>query len=196
MKFGHLSPAEFVSLQMAAQPSLEDQEVLDFARGIEFQPGAPIDQGWVDYFSQDYCHAFAMAANEAFSGTHFVVVTDPYDLAYEADDPDDNLPAVVHVYAIIEHEGRDWALDVFGMRPAASIPSEVVERYAAGIVSCDEASLPDLQRLIQNPQSPDPAQAFRPLAEVTESIMDRTRTHVAEVFDQLMLERQAGPAPR
>lgn len=196
MKFGHLSPAEFVDLQRAPQVSAEDQEALDFARRIEFHPGAPICEGWVDYFSQDYCHAFAMAANEAFSGTHFVVVTDPYDLSYEADNPEDDLPAVVHVYAIVEHEGRDWALDVFGMRPAASISSEVVERYAAGIVACDEASLPDLQRLIQNPQSPDPAQAFRPLAEVTQSIMDRARTHVAEVFDQLLLEHQAGPAPR
>jgi hypothetical protein len=196
MIFGDLTPAEFVELQRADQVSAEDQKALDFARRIEFQPGGAIDQGWVDYYSQDFCHAFAIAAKEAHGGNRFVVVTDPYDLAHEAENPEDNLPAVVHVYAIIEHEGREWALDVFGMRPATSIQNEVVERYAAGIVACDEVSEIELKQFIRNPRSSSPTQSYRSLAELTDRIMSAAREHATEVLSALLPEAEATPNPR
>lgn len=196
MIFGQLSPDEFVSLRNAEQVSPEGQEALDFARSIEFRPGEPICQGWIDYYSQDFCHAFAMAAHEAFAGTHFVIITNPDELAYEAEDPEDSIPAVVHVYAIVEHEGRDWALDVYGMRPARSIMDEVVERYSAGIVAYDEVTLGGLKHLIRDPQSSSPTQAFRSLAEVSDRVMAGARERVAEVFQSLACELQAAPAPR
>lgn len=164
----------------AATPS--GREILDFARRIEFSPGGPLGLGWVEYYSQGWCNVFAKAANEAFDGRVYLVVTDPDDLAYEAPDPDDSLPVVIHVYAIIRRDDRDWALDVFGMRPLESVEREVVERYSRFIVACEEMPDHRLAHHTKNAGSTCPSNPFRSLPEITPSMLEKAHQHVQEVF--------------
>jgi predicted transcriptional regulator len=167
------------------------QAVLEFAQSVEFTPGAPLGQGWVDYYSQGACHVFALAAHGALGGKGFLLVTDPFDLNHEAEDPDDNMPAVIHVYAIIERAGRDWAIDVFGQRPVSEVEREVIERYSQGIVACDEMSEHQLLGLVRNAPSD-----CRPLEKVTPAMWDKAREHLEMTFPDLLSENQSEPAPK
>lgn len=164
---------------------------LECAQDVEFTPGGPLGQGWVDHYSQGACHVFALAAHGALGGKGFLLVTDPYDLSHEAEDPDDNMPAVIHVYAIVERAGRDWAIDVFGQRPVEAVEREVVERYSQGIVACDEISERQLLGLVRNAPSD-----CRPLEKVTPAMWNKAHEHLEMTFPDLLPENQTEPAPQ
>lgn len=86
-------------------------------------------------YSEGLCHAFAIALHREF-GWSLLVVTDDNETWWQCeDDPDNFIPAVVHVYAV-DHAGMAW--DILGCRPEDSVSSEVSDRFGVMETSQDD----------------------------------------------------------
>jgi len=95
--------------------------------------GIPIRQE--SLYSSGLCHVFAIALHRRF-GWPFLVVLDREERFWEdPDDPDNWLPAVVHVYAV-DPEGQAW--DVLGARPAQEAQADARSRWRIGEYDSEE----------------------------------------------------------
>ena len=84
------------------------------------------NDGERELYLRGSCHVMATALHRAF-GWSFLVVTDADELYWvDPTDPDNFIPAVVHVYATTP-DGLAW--DVLGSRPVDEVISELVERH-------------------------------------------------------------------
>jgi hypothetical protein len=104
----------------------------------------------LDLYTTGGCHLFAIAALDLFAATAdplgFRVVTDPEEPFWISEtDPDDQIPAVVHVYAVLRGPEGEIALDVFGARPLEAAVAECAERF--GVRSPGYEGYPDLEAL-------------------------------------------------
>lgn len=97
----------------------------------------------IAYYTRGSCHVLAIALERRFSNG-FVLVTDPEETYREGDDETDDVPAVLHVYAL---DGDGVAWDALGPRPVEAIEAHVRELFPdARQVSLDR--LPDVEALM------------------------------------------------
>ena len=166
--------------------------------GLPLRPGQPVplpggldaDRAGpenLDLYTTGGCHLFATGALDLFAATAaplgFRVVTDPDEPFWISDtDPDDEVPAVVHVYAVLRGPDGEVAIDVFGARPLEEAVAECAERF--GVRSPGYEDYPDLEALrclIEEEADPSSADR-RPLWPIDlEGIME-ARRRAADIF--------------
>lgn len=136
----------------------------------------------IELYTRGSCHVLALAFERRFSNG-FVLVTDPEEIYWEGDGETDDIPAVLHVYALDE-AGTAW--DALGPRPIESIEAHVRELFPdARSVSLDR--LPDTESLLAYVDRDD--MADRPLHEVTEADI----VEAAECVERLLGTPAATP---
>lgn len=124
------------------------------------------------YYAFGCCHIFAAAALEFFEehgiGGHFLVFSDPEELYYEGEDGDDDVPAIVHVYAVIETSEGTRAVDIFGMHPEEDAAKLAKDRYL--VHQLEEDRVPDRAAMVEYfVQLDDEDDDLKPLSEFDES---------------------------
>ncbi|MFX4300014.1 hypothetical protein [Pseudosulfitobacter pseudonitzschiae] len=135
------------------------------------------------------CHVHAIAAaryHEAGNG-RFLVIEDHDEICWSSEhDPDDYIPAVLHVYSLHPTPQGLVARDILGDRVAEDAEEECRDVYCAINTSCTEVDLEGLHGYIQGFE--DDLQIDNgielPLSPVTESaILDAlTEPSVIEPF--------------
>lgn len=101
---------------------------------VEFQCSKPIEDECIDLYSQGSCHVFARAVCELFDVKRFRLFEDQLDVAFD-DGQNSPVLSCVHVYAVVEVDGSDMAVDVFGVRPLRYAEQECVGRFAPGLLT-------------------------------------------------------------
>lgn len=102
------------------------------------------------------CHLHALAACQVHEGPQgrFLVVEDHDELQWASeDDPDDYIPAVVHVYSLHETPSGTVARDILGDRPVDEAEEECREIYAVFNTSACVVDLTGLREYIQGNES-------------------------------------------
>lgn len=157
----------------------------------------------LDLYTAGGCHLFAIGALDLFAATAdplgFRVVTDPEEPFWISEtDPDDQIPAVVHVYAVLRGPEGEIALDVFGARPLEAAVAECAERF--GVRSPGYEDYPDLEALrdlIEEEADPSSADR-RPLWPIDLDGIMEARRRATEIFGQhpaVRARNDADPSP-
>lgn len=145
------------------------------------------DEGAIEYYAHGSCHVFAVAALQVFAAEArpcgFRVMLDPYECAWiDPRDPDNALNAVVHVYAVLEHEEREIAVDIFGIRELAAAEDDCRDIYAPGILAFEDCTeLEDLMRFVSRGND-DPDDALKPLHEFDAKMVEEAARDVRMAF--------------
>lgn len=138
----------------------------------------------IDLYTRGSCHVLALAFERRFSNG-FVLVTDPEEIYWEGDGETDDIPAVLHVYALDE-SGIAW--DALGPRPVEAIEAHVRELFPdARGVSLDR--LHDVESLLAYVDQDELADL--PLHSVTEADI----AEAAECAERLCASGDAVFAP-
>lgn len=137
------------------------------------------------YYGYGCCHIFAIAALEFFEehgiGGHFLVVCDPEELYYEGEDSDDDVAAVLHVYAVIETRGGSKAIDIFGMHPDEQATDLAKNRY--GAFTTEEERVPDRETLIDYfVQQDDDEDDYKPLSSFEDGDIEEAKEIVKAAY--------------
>jgi hypothetical protein len=91
----------------------------------DFAPSLATEDDVTAYSTAD-SHLLAVALHRHF-GWHILVVTDSIEPFWvDAEEPENNIPAVVHVFAV-DDKGDLW--DVLGRRPRTEMHNDLYERY-------------------------------------------------------------------
>lgn len=167
----------------AGLPVREDLRI-DLSTNAE-APGP--DAGTRELYLRGGCHLFAIAALDLLSTgavpLGFRVVTDPQEPFWESDtDPDDQVPAVVHVYAVLRGPEGEVAVDVLGARPLERAVRECAELF--GVPAPDFEDYPDLEGLrdlIEEEGDPETADR-RPLWPISAAEIAAARGVAARLF--------------
>lgn len=133
------------------------------------------------------CHLFAIAAVDMFAAEAiplgFRVVTDLEEPFWTSEtDPDDKVPAVVHVYAVLRGPQGEVAVDVYGVRPLTEALAECAKRFGTRRPGFED--FPDLEALrdlIEDEDDPDGADR-RPLWPIRTEEVEGARKAAARIF--------------
>jgi hypothetical protein len=144
----------------------------------------------IELYSQGSCHVFAIAANRLLAGVGFLVIENAAETSWESEDGD--VPAVVHVYALVVEDGVEVALDVFGRRPASEAVSECAERFGMLPEDCLTEWVADEESLAfyVSQGTEDARDAALPLHEVDEEDVQEA----IELVDRLFVPDCPEPA--
>ena len=157
-----------------------------------FRPFSP-DPGTAELYTSGGCHLFAIAALDLLSAgatpLGFRVITDPEEPFWESGtDPDDQVPAVVHVYAVLRGPDGEVAVDVLGVRPLAEAVRDCAARFGVRAPGYEDyPNLEGLRDLIEEEGDPDGAER-RPLWPISQEGVEGARTAAARLL-------RAGPSP-
>lgn len=150
------------------------------AKHLDFDPSAISNQGTADFYSQGYCHAFALALADKvgeFENAYFLVFLDESEVIFEGETADEDLYAVLHVYCVCDDEsGNQRAFDVFGSRPECMCVDEMDGRYSRSGFSV-EMDRQELALYIGEDKA---------LAPISEEIMQEARNDVDVCFPHLL----------
>ena len=133
------------------------------------------------------CHLFAIAALDLLSieatPLGFRVVTDLDETFWGSEtDPDDEVPAVVHVYAVLRGPQGEVTVDVFGTRPLAEAVAECAERFGTRAPGFEDyPDLDALRDLIEQEDDPDRAERC-PLWPISTAEIEDARTAAARLL--------------
>lgn len=118
-----------------------------------------------DLYSTGFCHVHAIAAHRLHGGA-FLVILDHGEPYWCGEDPDDVMPAVVHVFSVHDAPGGVIARDVLGDRPVADALAEAVERFnlRPELAEASRDSLEELLDYVDQEEDCD-----RPLCGFTET---------------------------
>jgi hypothetical protein len=140
-----------------------------------------------EQYTRGECHLFAVAALDALAGAAeplgFRVITDPEEPFWVSDtDPDDQVDAVVHVYAVLRGPDGDVAVDVFGQRPLDEAVSECAARFGVAHPSWEDyPDLEALRDLIEEEADPEKAERC-PLWPISRDGIEEARRHIMVLF--------------
>lgn len=93
----------------------------DSVRGVPMR-GSNATDSQVAQFADGSCHELAVALHRMFGWSLHVVLDQDERYWEDPADADNFIPAVIHVYAV---DGEEQAWDIAGVRPLASVPSEL-----------------------------------------------------------------------
>jgi hypothetical protein len=145
------------------------------------------DAGTREPYLRRGCHLFAIAALDLLSTgavpLGFRVVTDPEEPFWESEtDPDDQVPAVVHVYAVLRGPEGEVAVDVLGARPLTAAVDECGERFGVRRPGFEDYSdLEGLRDLIEEEGDQETAER-RPLWPISGTEVAAARDVAARLF--------------
>jgi hypothetical protein len=118
------------------------------------------------YYAYGACHIFAIAA-QRLKGGSFLVIEDHEEYFWGSDeDPDDYIPAVLHVFAVWDTSEGQVAVDIFGQRPLEDALAEAQERFRVPHATDD--TIPNESLLIEMYVDTE-EDADRPLTSFSES---------------------------
>lgn len=154
------------------------------------------DPDMAELYTRGGCHLFAIAALDLLSAQAtplgFRVITDPEKPFWESDtDPDDQVPSVVHVYAVLNGPDGEVAVDVHGVRPLTEAVADSTDRF--GVRAPGYEDYPDLEGLrdlIEEEGDPESAER-RPLWPISVEGVEGARSAALLLFSP----EQRGPAP-
>jgi hypothetical protein len=96
------------------------------------------------------CHIHALAAARVHGGTQFLIVENHEEQVWvNSEDPDDYIPAVIHVYSLHEVSGEVVARDILGDRLIQHAEEEAASVFAARETSSWIGSVCELLELTQ-----------------------------------------------
>lgn len=173
----------------------EARDIKSAQRYLGLIPSEITCQGTADRYMQGECHILALAAAEVVEGVQYRLIgfEDPYESVYEnPDDPDDVVSAMVHVYAVVEVDGRDMALDIYGMRPVEMAQKECETRFGGRYLSEVDLTKNLLMDLTQRPDGTERSDCM-PLCAVTEDAMESAKATLREAFPHLVKDTECTP---
>lgn len=173
----------------------------DLRIALSTNPEAPgPDAGTREFYMRGGCHLFAIAALDLLSTDAvplgYRVVTDPEEPFWvNEEDPDDQIPAVIHVYAVLRGSEGEVAIDVLGARPLEKAVAECAERFG---IECpdfeDYRDLEGLRDLIEEEADPDMADR-RPLWPISAEEIRTARETITTLFRDGIPDPGTGAAP-